>query len=230
LKNLIKLYKKKSLLLILFLCSTSFVKAQLFDSIKADLKKKPTFHYKFDSRSAFIGNRNANVWGIKFGIGFNRRIRFGLGYNYLKSRLPAKVNLIAPQTGEPIKTRLRMRYVSFYLEYVYYRKNKWELSVPVQLGVGSTKYVAFANPKSNYQSPNYLILLYEPCLSINYRVLPFVAVGTEMGLRLAIYKNNQIKEQLTAPIYVFKVLIYWSDMINHFWPNNNIPKPIMDLL
>ena len=109
----------------------------------------------------------------------------------LKSRLPAKVNLISPKTGESLKTRLRMRYVSLYVEYVYYRKNKWELSVPVQLGIGSTKYVTFTNPKSNYQSPGYLVLLYEPCLSVNYRVLPFVAVGTEMGLRLALLKNNQ---------------------------------------
>jgi hypothetical protein len=211
-------------------CQCLFCNAQLFDSIKSDLKKKPVFHYKFDSRSAFIDNRNANVWGIKFGIGYNRRIRFGVGYNYLKSRLPAKVNLISTVTGEPIKTILRMRYVSFYVEYVYYRKNKWELSVPVQLGVGSTKYVAFSDLENNYQSPSYLVLLYEPCLSVNYRVLPYIAVGTEMGLRLALYKNNQFKEQLTAPIYVFKVLFYWSDMINHFWPNNSIPKPIMDLL
>jgi hypothetical protein len=230
LKDIIDSHTKRLILLFCLLCNAYVGKAQLFDSIRADLKKKPAFHYKFDSRSAFIGNRNANVWGIKFGIGFNKRIRFGLGYNYLKSRLPAKVNLISPQAGEPIKTRLRMRYVSLYFEYVYYRKNKWELSVPVQLGLGSTKYVAFTNPNNNYQSAGHFVVLYEPCLSVNYRVLPFLAIGTEMGLRLALYKNNQIKEQLTAPIYVFKVLIYWSDMINHFWPDNNIPKPIMELL
>lgn len=86
------------------------------------MKNKPVFHYKLDSRSAFIGNRNANVWGIKIGVGYNKRIRFGIGYNHLKSRLPAKVNLISPQTGEQIKTRLRMRYISFYAEYVYYKK------------------------------------------------------------------------------------------------------------
>jgi hypothetical protein len=213
------------------LCLISFnCNAQLLDSIKSDLKHKPVFHYKFDSRSAFIGNRNANVWGIKFGIGFNRRIRFGLGYNYLKSRLPSRVNLISPLTGESIKSRLRMRYLSVYTEYIYYRKNKWELSVPVQLGVGTTKYVSFVNPDENYQSPSHLVILYEPCLSVNYRVVPFIAVGTEIGLRLPLYKNNTVDEQLTAPIYVFKVLIYWSDMINYFWPNNKIPKPIMDLL
>lgn len=214
----------------MFFIHSSETKAQLFDSIKADLKQKPVFHYKFDSRSAFIGNRNANVWGIKVGIGYNKRIRFGLGYNYLKSRLPAQTNLIAPLTGEPLKTRLRMRYVSIYAEYVYFKKNKWELSVPVQLGIGSTKYVAFIDPKNNIQSAGHLVVLYEPCLSVNYRIVPFVAVGTEMGLRLALIKHNSVKEQLTAPIYVFKVLIYWSDMINYFWPNHNIPKPIMDLL
>ena len=140
------------------------------------------------------------------------------------------VNLISPLTNEPIKTRLRMRYVSLYVEYVYYRKNKWELSVPVQLGLGSTKYVAFSNPDINLRSKGHLVILYEPCLSVNYRVLPFVALGTEMGLRLAMYKDKQVKEQLTAPIYVFKVLFYWSDMINYFWPDNKVPKPIMDLL
>lgn len=222
-------YTLKFCLLLSFNCWAIQAKAQLFDSIKTDLKKKPVFHYKLDSRSAFIGNRNANVWGIKFGMGFNKRIRFGLGYNYLKSRLPAKVNLISPLTAEPIKTRLRMRYISFYTEYIYYRKNKWELSVPVQLGIGSTKYVAFDDP-DNIQSAAHLVVLYEPCLSVNYKLVPFIAVGTEMGLRLAIVKNRNVKEQLTAPMYVFKVLIYWSDMINYFWPNNKIPKPIMDLL
>lgn len=223
-------YFVKPLLILIFSFIGLETKAQLFDSIKTDLKKKPVFHYKLDSRSAFIGNRNANVWGIKIGIGFNKRIRFGLGYNYLKSRLPAKVNLISPQTGDVINTRLRMRYISFYVEYVYYRKNKWELSVPVQLGIGSTKYVAFIDPKNNFQSPGHLVVLYEPCLSVNYKIVPFIAIGTEMGLRLALVKNRTVNEQLTAPIYVFKVLIYWSDMINYFWPNNNIPKPIMDLL
>lgn len=229
-KKLANKYSKKHLLLILLVVQSFIGKAQLFDSIRFDLKKKPTFHYKLDSRSAFIGNRNANVWGIKVGIGYNKRVRFGLGYNYLKSRLPAKVNLRSPVTNEPIKTRLRMRYVSLYTEYVYYRKHRWELSVPVQLGIGSTKYVSFSNANENIQSRGYLVILYEPCLSVNYRILPYLALGTEMGLRLAIYKNKEIKEQLTAPIYVFKVLFYWSDMINHFWPNNKIPKPIMDLL
>ncbi len=204
--------------------------AQFIDTVKADLKHKPVFHYKFDSRSAFIGNRNANVWGIKIGLGYNKKIRFGIGYNYLKSRLPAKVNLISPETGAAINTRLRMRYVSLYAEYVYYREKKWELTVPVQLGIGSTKYVAFDDPNNHYQSAGKLIILYEPCLSVNYRLVPFVAVGAEMGLRLALYKNRMVKEQVTAPIYVFKVLVYWSDMINYFWPNNKIPKPIMNLL
>jgi hypothetical protein len=230
LKIAIKSYLNHTLLVILFCCIASNCNAQLLDTIKADLNIKPIFHYKFDSRSAFIGNRNANVWGIKIGIGYNRRLRFGIGYNYLKSRLPAKVNLIEPQTGEPIRTRLRMRYMSIYAEYVYFRKNKWELSVPVQLGIGSTKYVAFVNPENNYQSAGHLVLLYEPCLSVNYRIVPFVAVGTEMGLRLALIKNRNVKEQLTAPIYVFKVIVYWADMINYFWPNNKIPKPIMNLL
>lgn len=215
---------------ICFLGSTQIAEAQLFDTIKSDMKNKPVFHYKLDSRSAFIGNRNANVWGIKVGIGYNKRIRFGIGYNYLKSRLPAKVNLVSLQTGEPIKTRLRLRYMSLYTEYVYFKKNKWELSVPVQLGIGSTKYVAFNDAEINYQSKGHLIVLYEPCLSVNYRIVPFIAVGTEMGLRLALVKNNSVKEQITAPIYVFKVLIYWADMINYFWPNNKVPKPIMDLL
>lgn len=204
--------------------------AQLMDSVRRDLQHKPVFHYKLDSRSAFIGNRNANIWGIKVGIGFNRNIKFGIGYNYLKSRLPAKENVVVPYTGTLMKARLRLRYLSFYTEYIYYRKNKWELSVPVQIGLGKTNYVSFLNPESNYQTPKHFIFLYEPCLSVNYRIIPFVAVGTEMGLRLALFKNRQIKEQITAPIYVFRVSIYWSDMINYFWPNHKIPKPVMDLL
>jgi hypothetical protein len=204
--------------------------AQLFDSIKSDLKKKPIFHYKFDSRSAFIGNRSANVWGIKVGIGFNRRVRFGVGYNYLKSRLPARASLVSTQTGEMLQSRLRMRYVSIYAEYVYYRKNKWELSVPVQIGIGNTAYVPFNDSQVNFRLVTHPILLYEPCLSVNYRIVPFVALGTEMGLRIALIKSRQINEQITAPIYVFKAIIYWADMINYFWPNNKVPKPIMDIL
>lgn len=211
-------------------CNNNVCLAQLFDSIKSDLKKKPIFHYKFDSRSAFIGNRSANVWGIKVGIGFNRRVRFGIGYNYLKSRLPARTSIVSSQTGEMLQSRLRMRYVSIYAEYVYYRKNKWELSVPVQIGIGNTAYVPFNDSQVNFRLVTYPILLYEPCLSVNYRIVPFVALGTEMGLRIALVKSRQINEQITAPIYVFKAIIYWADMINYFWPNNKVPKPIMDIL
>lgn len=205
-------------------------KAQLFDSIRYDLKMKPVFHYKLDSRSAFIGNKSANVWGIKFGVGFNRKIRFGLGYNYLKSRSPSAYSPYDSRINSFTKSRLQMRYMSIYVEYIYYRKNKWELSVPVQLGIGSTRYVPYLDSKLSIKTPARLVILYEPCLSVNYRIVPFAAVGTEMGLRLALHKNNEIKEQLTAPIYVFKVIIYWSDMINYFWPNNKVPKVIMDII
>ncbi len=215
---------------IFFIMVFSYTKAQLLDSLKQDLKMKPVFHYKLDSRSAFIGNKSANVWGIKLGIGFNKNLRFGLGYNYLKSRLPSTETLRSPNNLFPVKARLRIRYLSIYAEYVYYRKNKWELSVPVQFGLGNTLYVPyFSSDVAIIKEPTFL-LLYEPCLSVNYRIVKFIGIGTEMGLRLALHKDRQIKEQITAPIYVFKAMIYWGDMINYFWPNHKIPKPIMDVL
>lgn len=223
-------YKVSLLAIFLSLVSYSST-AQLIDTIKADLTRKPVFNYKIDSRGSFVNNKSSNIWGIKFGVNFNKRTRFGIGYNYLKSRNPAGTMLYSPDAKGYVQARLRWRYVSFYAEYVYYRKNKWELSVPVQLGVGSMRYVPYTSQQAYVSNGgSKLVLLYEPCLSVNYRILPFASLGTEMGLRVALYKNKMFKEQLTAPIYVFKMSIYWADMINFFWPNNKVPACIMDYL
>lgn len=190
------------------------------------MKSKPSYNLKLDTRKSFVANVNSTVWGIKLGVSYSKRIKFGIGYNYLKTPIISRYLLENDKGNYTVASRLRMRYVSFYTEYVYYKKNKWRLSIPVQLGTGYTNYVSFINPSAYNESPKRFVLLYEPCLSVNYQLIPYVTVGAEIGLRLALRKHPEIREQLTAPIYVFRLIIDWSEIVRDVFPNNKITKKL----
>ena len=88
------------------------------------MKSKPSYNLKFDTRKSFVANVNSTVWGIKLGVSYQKRIKFGIGYNYLKTPIISRYLLQDNKGNITVASRLRMRYLSFYTEYVYYKKNK----------------------------------------------------------------------------------------------------------
>ncbi|MBL4654027.1 MAG: hypothetical protein JKY53_14365 [Flavobacteriales bacterium] len=176
------------------------------DSIKTSFSYTPKLVLRADARTSFITNKPARIFGIKLGLNFNDRVQIGLGYNWLISDIKKDRRIVIEGKVEKVDSRLVLQYVSPYFEYTYYNSPKLELSIPVMIGLGYSRYTA---ESSFYQfvpdTENKFVLFYEPYSVGLYKPIPWVGVGFGVGYRLVFIGNNSLAENLNSPIYVFKV-------------------------
>lgn len=191
----------------IFLCSSN-VYAQKFEAeIKEALQEKPTFEFRLDSRTSFINQTGVRIFGVKIGLQYDNKLSFGLGYNFLISSIKKNISLPATE----IEAKLKFRNLSPYLEYVFYRDEKWELSIPVQFGFGNSFYENKSESGASKLS-NQFVISYEPAITFQYRFLTYFGAGMGVGYRLMIIPNREVDEQFTSPVYLFKFKIYFQDL------------------
>ncbi len=204
--------KIKIFLICFLLLNNQNAQAQLLDSLRYHLRHKPVLDGNWETRNTFISTRRAQVTGWKLGLDFNSKIRMGIGYNYMST----KYYNTEFSTFDYRRESLGMRYFCVYFEYLYYKQNRWTFSVPVQIGVGNTFNRAVFPVMEKHHSNSHPIIVYEPCLSGEYRLLPWFAIGAEGGFRLFLLKNSSVRERFTAPIYVFSASIKWGYFIDKY--------------
>ncbi len=216
---MIKLINKKSIIafiILLVILSTNITKSQIIDSIKIALKTKPKFNIKGDNRNSFISTRRARINGIKFMLEYDNKFNYGLGYNFLNSDIKKNIYNVNNK-GDTIQVNLKMYYIGFFAEYIFYNEKKYQMSIPVQLGVG------FDNYKYNniilYRKP---IVIYETSLQGHYKIIPWVGIGLGAGYRIMIVNNNKIDFKLNSPFYMFKVLIFFGDIYNDVFKKHTV--------
>ena len=139
------------------------------DTLKYCLKQRPHLFAKLDTRNSFISNSRAKIFGIKAGLRYGKRLSFGIGYNQLYP--PAKnfdtqvyysdqYNLT-----QSVTANLKLFYFSAHMEYVFYQTKHWELSMPLQVGLGQTYYRYKLNGLNRKIEEN-INFIYEPSVSV----------------------------------------------------------------
>ena len=173
----------------------------MFESIGESLKEKPKLYFNYGTRNSFITNQYAKVRDIKAGLTYNKQFTLALGYSWLNSNFESTL-----KNGEIGK--LKMRYVTPYVEYSFLEKKNIEVTIPVHLGVG----VSFYQDDNKTQYNKSFILTYEPAMTVTYRFLKYFGVGGGLGYRLMLIGNNSINENFTSPIYLLKAKLFFGDI------------------
>jgi len=199
--------------LIVLLAVNITAKGQSFEQeLRTAISTKPSLEFKIDSRNSFISRSNARVVGLKLGVQFDDKLSFGFGYN----RLWSKIKRTAIINGLERVTELRFHHISPYSEYVFFRDERWELSIPVQFGFGST-FLSSETLDKKYKKK--FVLSYEPAITVQYRFMKYLGAGIGIGYRLMIIDNPSIDEQFTSPVYLLKFRLYFEDFVNDLWHN-----------
>ena len=196
--------------------------AQLFDTIASSFNYKPKFVFKFDTRNSFITAQKAKIFGIKIGFEYNETVKLGIGFNsllteiYTSKRINYGLNEI-----DTVKAQLKFVYVSPYFEYVFYRNKKWEHSIPIQVGFGNSRY-EYKKRDGTLIRENYKpIILYEPAMTTQYKILPWVGIGVGLGYRVLLLRNKDINVNFSSPIYVIKLKLFLGDLYKSVFPRKN---------
>ena len=56
------------------------------------------------------------------------------------------------------------------------------------------------------------IMLYEPAVAWQYKIVKWFGVGGDVGYRLILIKNDAIPENFNSPVYSFKAMIYYDEL------------------
>lgn len=196
--------------IIITLCSYG----QSFEAdLRSALKKKPNLDLRSDSRHSFINQSGVSVFGVKGGIEFDRTLRFGLGFNILATKLTRAITFnyegVSSTTND---ARLVFYHVSPYVEYVFYQKNRWEVSIPIQFGIGNSYYTYKTESGQRINSNKQFILSYEPAITAQYKIFKYFGPGLGVGYRLMIVDNSAVEESFNSPVYIFRFKIFFGEI------------------
>lgn len=197
--------------LLIALTSCWTLHAQLLDSIALFSSQTPRFVAKLDIRGSFIRNQNVRIMGAKVGLEHAGRFQYGIGYSFLFS--PVTREQVVDEQGLTA-LKLRLGYVTPYVDYAFYQRGRWEVRLPVQIGIGgaSTIYTDSDGRKQQYQRTG--LIIYEPAMTVQYRFMRYLAVGGGWGFRLVWQTGDKLGENLNAPIYGFGLRVFFGDLWN----------------
>jgi hypothetical protein len=188
----------------------------LSDSLREVFRQRITPSFKFDTRNSFITGSTAKVYGIKAGVNFGKRLSIGLGYNFIGTELQENVW----ENDRETPAEIRMNYVAPYVEYSFYQRGPWELSAPIQLGMG-TSFLHVTDENGSRVLNRSRVILYEPGMAFEFKILKVIGVGAGFGYRIMLKNNRAIEQQFTSPVYALRARLIFDELYRRYKKYNS---------
>lgn len=214
----------RKIIAIFFILLTKHGYSQYMDTLHEVFKQKSSIDARLESRYVLINNRLTATSGVRLGVAFRRKLRLGGGISWLNTHYEVKKVDPLSELNEKKIMHLKYGYMCFYADFVFYRTKRWQLSVPIQAGMGMLWYQNKMAYDLFGKEAKYGLFLYEPGISVQYKVFQWFGLGTDVGYRFALKDNKKIGERLSSPMYSFKILIWFDQLFYLAFPDHEITK------
>lgn len=168
--------------------------------------------FQFDTRYSMVSSQRATVNGLKLGVEWRSRLRMGIGLYVLSPT--TRVN-VKPGADWPEGTlaHATFRYGALYGEYVLLGNPRWEISLPVQFGMGRY-WVQYTDPDGlRSRSTSQRLFLLEPTIAAQMRVFRWIGVGGGMGWRQVLNSPLPPDQSINGPIFYLRAKLYLGDLL-----------------
>ncbi|MDP2385849.1 MAG: hypothetical protein Q8M29_05735 [Bacteroidota bacterium] len=209
--------------LIAFLFFAGILNAQFLDSLHVAFTGSKTFDFRFESRNSFVDHDRVEVQSLKLGVTFGRKISVGGGYSWLKTKLYEKYTFYDNELKSTVTINrwLRLNYICYYVDYIFYKNKRWQYSIPTQFGTGFAKFdhnfVTGEKTKDKF-----MVFLYEPGVNVKFKIFTWLGLGGNIGYRMVFKNNKFLGKKLNSPIYSGGVIIYWDQLALAVFPKNKL--------
>ncbi len=167
--------------------------------------------FQFDQRYSLVDSRLAGINGLKLGVEWRGRYRAGGGLYLLSPGVRAYSRHPAIPVGTPAE--IRFRYAAIYGEYVIRGNPRWEISTPVQVGLGRYYHQYTDDGAVTQRTARDRVFLIEPTIGGHYRIFRWVGVGGGVGWREALSVKNQYGDELDGPIFYGRAKLFLGDFV-----------------
>jgi len=213
----------KKCLFIFFFVSANLCLAQFADSLHKAFAGKKSFDFSFDSNNSFIDNNRVSVQSIKVGVEFGKSIAIGGGYAWLNANTPVYNKYVFRDAelkrDTSVSRQLSLNYFCYYVNYIYYKSRRWELSVPLQIGVGKLGYSYWYKGTKQTTDEGYCFL-YEPEIDVKFKIFRWLGAEGDIGYRLLFKDNHFIKNTFNSPLFSLGVFFIWNEIALMTFPKN----------
>lgn len=186
--------------------------SQLFEEIGASFKAPSKPMITFGSRNAFVTTRATKMRHVIVGVNFQDKTKVGLSFNWQAKGFHLPLDKKYQEQSLDSTKELRSFYLSGWMEYVFYKKDGFTATIPVQLGAGSVFY-RYRNMNEEIERYGQsLAVFYEPTMTASYRFWKYFELGAGIGYRLVVKSKTNIGERLSSPVYLYGLKIYFADI------------------
>lgn len=227
---------RRIILLLSVMCMFLHIAEAAICSSSDSLEVKPQgrFFFSFDSRHSWLFNTRAKFIGMKMGSEISGKRRIGGGIYFVSSHV-AKGNVIMVvdttyvkagrdsfpvQVFDTVNILTNFSYLSFFYEWVLLHKKRWEISLPLHTGLGTSVLYYHNEPKKKTVELSKLshLLVMEVSGMVDYRFLKWASWGMGVGYRYIPVRDKYIRDVYNAPIYVFKLKILVGEIWRGMFP------------
>ncbi|RIY10803.1 hypothetical protein D0T11_09070 [Hymenobacter rubripertinctus] len=171
--------------------------------------RRPVF--QLDQRFSILNGKVVGTNGFKAGIEWRGRMRAGIGLYRLSGGVPTRVRQ-PPGTPPGTRDEVRFRYGVVYGEYVFIGDRRWELSTPLQVGIGGY-YTKYSYPDGAVgRTKSEILYLVEPSVAAHYRVFRWVGLGAGTGYRQVFASGSQPEDQISGYIFFARVKLFLGEL------------------
>lgn len=186
-------------------------------------KNKPKFFLTLDRTSSFVSGKEATTNELRVGLEFKKKLRLGIGYAALVSDVVAEKVAVTEMTNvdSVVSAKLSLSYMTFSAEYTFYNSKRWQITMPVTLGIGSSYFNYYEYVKGDYQTKKLdegTVVIFGPSGVATYRILRWVGVSGGIGFRQVLVNNSKVKESFNSPIYLFRIRIFLGEIYKSVFP------------
>jgi hypothetical protein len=199
--------------------------AQFADSLREVVRHKSSIDARLESRYSFMDHRLISVSGVRLGIAFQRKLRIGGGISWLSTELAEeKSPFYRDIRPAGVNRYFKFVYLCYYADFVFHKTKRWQLSVPIQAGGGLSWFQDKTGYSFSNRDPKYLLLLYEPGITAQFKVFKWAGLGADVAYRFTLKNRQKISGQLNSPTYSFKILFWFDQLFYELFPESELTK------
>ena len=200
-------------------------KAQFIDSLNYAFKHKYSIDARLESRTSFINHQFTSVTGVRLGVAFQRKLRIGGGISWLKTHVSNNFySTNALGKTDTLTKFLKFVYFCYYIDFVFYKTKRWQLSVPIQLGTGSSWYQQTKSYSFGNNEEKHFLFLYEPGITVQFKLFKWLGGGADFAYRFAFQNSKKSNVHLNSPSLSFKALFWIDQLFYELFPKSELTK------
>ena len=191
---------------------------------------RPKLVLGLGGHNSLVGGNKVRIGGMRLGLEFKRKWKFGLGLNYLNPPLKRW----GGTDQDPIEYKIDFAYFSIFGEYIVLNNRRWEFSFPLVLGAGATTISSRVSQEDVFIPIRGVALTVRQLSVVGYyKVWKWLGIGASIGYRDVTSRSKRdpelsdlVTKAFDGPNWAIKTKIYLGELWRALFKKKDKKKTI----